>query len=284
MQAVYSGSFGEPICWVAMSHDETMDYNDILGLLELVWGEGYMSPGGPVEVALLLEGIDLTRLEVLDVGCGTGGIDVELVRNHGAARVLGIDVDPALIERAIARAEHERLTHQLDFRTVEPGPLSVADESIGVVFSKDALLHIPDKAPFIDDVFRVLQPGGRFVASDWLRRDDEPPTPDMRHWIESEGLGFFPASPRDYDEAFAASGFGTGTLTDRNHWYRELARNEHARIAAGGDLNKWVHELLGDENARREIEVWRTMTVVLDSGELRPTHLRAVKPDDPSTR
>ena len=136
------------------------------------------------------------------------------------------------------------------------------------------------KAPFIDDVFRVLRPGGRFVASDWLRRDDEPPTPAMRHWIKSEGLGFFPASPKDYEEAFAASGFGTGSLTDRNRWYREVARIEHARIAAGGDLNERVHELLGDENARREIEVWRAMTVVLDSGELRPTHLRAVKPED----
>ncbi|HJO04112.1 MAG TPA: methyltransferase domain-containing protein [Acidobacteriota bacterium] len=262
-----------------MSHDDAMDYDDLIGLFELVWGDGYMSPGGPEEVALLLDAVNLTNAEVLDVGCGTGGVDVELVRGHGAASVLGIDVNPRLIDRALTRAEHEGLGRQLDFRTVDPGPLPFDDASFDVVFSRDAILHIPDKATFLDDVFRVLRAGGIFVGSDWLRRDDEPPTPEMLHWIETEGLGFVPASPQDYQKAFAASGFGSEKLTDRNAWYRELAQKEHARMAAGGDLNELIHELLGDDNALREIEAWRAMTVVLDSGELRPTHLRATKPD-----
>lgn len=52
-------------------------------------------------------------------------------------------------------------------------------------------------------------------------------------------------------------------------------------------MGRWVHVAwrpeevgMGHENARREIEAWRAMTVVLDSGELRPTHLRATKLDD----
>ena len=263
-----------------MRCDEAMDYDDLIGLFELIWGEGYMSPGGPEEVASLLDGIDLTDAEILDVGCGTGGVDVELIHGHSAAKVLGIDINPRLVERAHARAQCAGLDRQLDFMTVQNGPLAIDDSSFDIVFSKDSILHIPDKAAFLDDIFRVLRPGGTLVGSDWLRRDDEAPTPDMLYWIETEGLGFVPASPQDYQRAFAASGFGSGKLTDRNAWYRDIAHTEHARMAVGGDLNEIAHELLGTDNALREIEAWRAMTVVLDSGELCPTHLRATKPID----
>ena len=45
-------------------------YNDFLAA---VWGEGYLSPGGPEEVSRILEGLDLTGARMLDIGCGTGG-------------------------------------------------------------------------------------------------------------------------------------------------------------------------------------------------------------------
>ena len=49
-------------------------YHDrLVGLLERLWGDGWLSPGGPEEVALLLEGNDLDGKSVLDIGCGAGG-------------------------------------------------------------------------------------------------------------------------------------------------------------------------------------------------------------------
>ena len=40
-------------------------YNDFLAA---VWGEGYLSPGGPEEVSRILEGLDLTGARMLDIG------------------------------------------------------------------------------------------------------------------------------------------------------------------------------------------------------------------------
>jgi phosphoethanolamine N-methyltransferase len=45
-----------------------------------------------------------------------------------------------------------------------------------------------------------------------------------------------------------------------------------------GPLYERLAAQLGEEFTRHEIEVWRALTVVLDSGELRPTHLRAGRP------
>ena len=47
----------------------------MLALLQIIWGDGFLSPGGPDEVARLLEGSDIGDCEVLDIGCGLGAID-----------------------------------------------------------------------------------------------------------------------------------------------------------------------------------------------------------------
>jgi len=72
-------------------------------LLQLVWGDGFLSAGGEEEVARLLEGTDISGCHVLDIGCGLGAIDELLVSRHGAGSVIGIDVDPALLLQMDAR-------------------------------------------------------------------------------------------------------------------------------------------------------------------------------------
>src|SRR5262249_52807452 len=80
------------------------EYGDaMVAALELIWGEGFLSPGGPAEVAEILAGIDIGGKDVLDIGCGIGGADFLLVRKHEAASVLGIDVEAPNIERARMR-------------------------------------------------------------------------------------------------------------------------------------------------------------------------------------
>ena len=82
------------------------EYGDaMVAALELIWGEGFLSPGGPAEVAAALGGRDIRGAEVLDIGCGIGGIDLLLVERFGASKVLGIDVEADNIERARRRAE-----------------------------------------------------------------------------------------------------------------------------------------------------------------------------------
>ena len=45
-------------------------HDQMIGMLERVWGDGWLSPGGPAEVARLLEGMDLRGKNLLDIGCG----------------------------------------------------------------------------------------------------------------------------------------------------------------------------------------------------------------------
>jgi SAM-dependent methyltransferase len=75
-------------------------HGQMVAMLQVIWGEGFLSPGGPQEVARLIADADLTGLSVLDIGCGAGGIDLALVRNHGAGYVTGLDVEDTVLARA----------------------------------------------------------------------------------------------------------------------------------------------------------------------------------------
>ncbi len=258
-------------------HDEhENEYDDnFVHALELVWGEGFLSPGKADEVAKALEGVDISGKSVLDVGSGVGGVDIALVRNHGAGSVLGIDVEQPLTDRAIARAEREGLSDRITYRNVTPGPFPLDDASFDVVFSKDAMIHIPDKPALFAEVYRVLKPGGFFSGSDWMRGNEEPATPELERWLEIVGLTFELESQEQYRAALEEAGFENVTLVDRRDWAREVLRDDYEQLA--GAKHEGLRAGVGDE-ADKYVQMWHAAWQTAVVGQLAPGHLRGFKP------
>lgn len=254
------------------------EYDDgMQSLLQIIWGEGFLSPGGAAEVARLLEGSDIAGCTVLDIGCGLGAIDELLVRQYGAASVVGVDVDPSLLARMRDRNERAHLAERIQGVQVTGGSLPFADSNFDVVFSKDSLVQIPDKPAIFAEVLRVLQPGGRFIASDWLRGGSAEYSADMLEFFRLEGIAYNMASLEESAAALRTAGFDAVEIRDRNAWYLDLARQELQ--AMEGRLNAVIVQRIGAPRARHFIDNWRQLVVVLTRGELRPGHLKAVKPE-----
>ncbi|WP_367954181.1 methyltransferase domain-containing protein [Aquibium pacificus] len=253
------------------------EYDDAaIRFLEALWGEGYLSPGGPEEVDRVLTGMSLMGKTVFDIGCGAGGITMHLVERHDAAHATGFDVEEPVIVTARDRAWRRGLSGRVDFVQAPPGRLPFRDASFDVVFSKDALLHVPDKDALFADIFRVLKPGGEFAASDWMISHDGEPSKDMKAYIAAEDLSFAMASPKRYREAMEKAGFVAVATVDRNPWYRDVARAELEKLK--GPLYERAAAAVGEAYVDKNIRTWEAMQKVLDSGEHRPTHLRGRKP------
>lgn len=243
---------------------------------ELIWGQGFLSPGGEADVARILEGVEVAGRSVLDIGCGVGGADVTLVRDHGAGKVTGIDIEDMQIDLSRRRAAEAGLADRLAFVIVEPGPLPFQDGAFDLVFSKDAIVQIADKQAVFDECFRVLRPGGVFAASDWLSRGDGPPSPEMQNWVEKMGVTLHLEGLEVTGRALTQAGFINVRLRDHLAWYRDLCHRELERLK--GPLHERLVEALGRDRAEEDIACWMAMTEVLDLGEFGPGHLRACKP------
>ena len=243
--------------------------------LEWMWGEGFLSPGGEEEVARIVAGVPIEGARVLDVGCGLGGIDVLLVERFGAAHVTGIDVEAPLVAGATRRVQAAGLADRVSIRLVSPGPFPFEDGAFDVVFSKDAMIHIPDKAAMYRDVYRVLAHGGWMALSDWFGNGLEP-TPAMREWLSVGGLTFRLESIEVSAALVGECGFVDVECYDRNAWYARVINDELATLT--GDNYPRLVEHLGPEAAAQRLKSTSKKKVVVDGGELRPGHLRARKP------
>ena len=256
---------------------EPGEYDDgMQALLQIIWGDGYLSPGGAAEVAHLLEGSDIAGCAILDVGCGLGAIDVLLVREFHAASVVGIDVDPSLLASMQTRVERAGVADRIRALKVTGGPLPFGNESFDVVFSKDSLVQIPDKAAIFAEVLRVLRPGGRFIASDWLRGGTGEYSTEMMEYFRLEAIAYNMATLAESAQALRSAGFDHVEIRDRHAWYLDLARRELA--AMEGSLQPEILRRIGPERARHFLDNWRQLVIVLERGELRPGHLKALKP------
>lgn len=255
--------------------DELYDDRHI-AFLERLWGEGYLSPGGPEEVARVLDGLDLTGATVVDIGCGSGGVTATLARDHGAAKVIGLDVEASACAAARQLAERWGVGDRVEIRQVAPGPLPLEDGSVDLVFSKDSIVHIADKHALAREAFRVLRSDGWFAASDWLISHDGEPSPEMAAYIAAEDLDFRMASPDRYRDALVTAGFEDIRLVNRNPWYREQAKAELARLQ--GPERPEFEAMLSAGEIEDQLKTWRAMIAVLETGEHCPHHLRGRRP------
>jgi len=258
---------------VTESHEN--EYDDALvGMLELIWGKGFLAPGGAENVRQIVAGLDLRDKLVLDIGSGIGGVDLILAGELGA-RVVGLEIEAPLVERARRYAAEAGLDERIEFRHVAPGPLPLEDAQVDVVFSNGVFIHIDDKAAMFREVRRVLKPGGVLSAYDWLRGPDEY-NDDMRYWFRMEGLTYSMGTLEGYRGLLEAAGFTAVETVDNSSWYCRHCKLEYERMR--GALYDTIGHKLGEAARAHFIENWRAMVVVLDQGQLRTGRFRAAKP------
>ena len=100
---------------------------------------------------------------VLDLGCGAG-TDL-LIAAQRCRRAIGVDMTPAMLERAAASATEMGLANvELHESLIEALP--IPDASVDVVISNGVIDLVPDKDAVFAEIDRVLRPGGRVQLAD----------------------------------------------------------------------------------------------------------------------
>ncbi|MCA1574083.1 MAG: class I SAM-dependent methyltransferase [Acidobacteria bacterium] len=99
-------------------------------------------------------------LKVLEIGCGLGTDGAQFA--GAGADYTGVDLTDAAIELAQKRFELFNLTGT--FQTADAEKLDFADDSFDLVYSHGVLHHTPDIERAVNEIYRVLRPGGRAVV------------------------------------------------------------------------------------------------------------------------
>jgi ubiquinone/menaquinone biosynthesis C-methylase UbiE len=156
-----------------------------LRLSQLVFGtEEIISQGGYQSIEIMFRGLDLNGKKALDIGSGFGGVAIYLAEKFDI-EVIGVDREPYMLTCAQQHLEQHQdsLVGEVQFQTLkEPTKLSeFAENSFDVVYSKETFYHVPfnEKQQYIDEVFRVLKPGGIVIIADWFQS-----SPERGKWLK----------------------------------------------------------------------------------------------------
>lgn len=107
---------------------------------------------------------------VLDVACGTGVVALAAARAVGpAGRVLGVDLAEAMVLASRQRARALGL-EQAAFERMDAEQLQLPDASFDLALCALGLMYVPDPDAALQELHRVLRPGGRAVLVVWGER------------------------------------------------------------------------------------------------------------------
>jgi len=258
-------------------------------LTELYAGQGWPAQGdellqrslGPRAPDLLLEapgGLGLAAGQlVLDAGCRDATHPIALARRYGC-RVLGVDLVPAWLPKGVAEAASAGLGAQVALVQGDLEALPVADGTCDLVWCRDVLSCVGDRARMFRECARVLRPGGGMVL--YAVFTTEQLAPGDRSLLV-EGLGNSPASMHQptVEAAMAAAGFeiarrervgsewseyqlerDPGHLTQDLLEIARLTRNRDQAEAILGPI--WYERALAFASWRLQIVLGRLMPVL----------------------
>lgn len=111
-------------------------------------------------------------LSILDVGCGIGGTSRYLAKKlSNGSSVTGITLSNKQAERAKELAVQQGVTNA-DFLVMDALNMTFPDNSFDYVWACESGEHMPDKKRYVEEMIRVLKPGGKIVIATWCQRDE----------------------------------------------------------------------------------------------------------------
>lgn len=160
-----------------------MDAETVRLLADLHVGNKRQGPGSAeaFQLMLSLSGIDTkAKLQIADIGCGTGSSTISLLQNTNAA-VTAVELVPVFLEELTVQAKTAGVEERVETLEADMGSLPFADEQFDVIWSEGSIYNI-GFTKGVKEWKKFLKPSGVLVVSEitWLTTD----IPELlrNHW------------------------------------------------------------------------------------------------------
>jgi len=189
---------------------------------------------------------------ILDIGCGTGRLTIELARLASKGSVVGIDSSSEMLERAM---EKTKSIENISLRQVSAQSMSFTDE-FDLIFSNSALQWMKEQKEVMGRVYQSLKPGGRIVfqlpAKNFCREffDYTSNAIALLHleqfYVNWKSPWYFPAK-EEYGTLLKDTGFGNVRVFYRDYRLVFESLNEVLDWLASAGLRPYLELLPGRE-------------------------------------
>jgi ubiquinone/menaquinone biosynthesis C-methylase UbiE len=171
-------------------------FTDLLGKLNL-YDFLFEVTASKRHQAFLERIIELAELSgnetLLDIGCGTGTLICEIAKRFPNIAIAGIDVSENLLNGA--KQKFQQHSDQIELKIASVLELPYRDNTFDVVFTSIMFhqLDIEEKSKAVQEMYRVLKTGGRYVSAEFGPKATNP----LRKWLAKGEWTLYPSHLRD---------------------------------------------------------------------------------------
>jgi len=212
------------------------------------------------------------EMHILDVGCGVGGSTRRLSYETGCC-VTGIDLSDEYIDAAERLTQLLNMQERVKFHAASALELPFDNDAFDGAWSIQMNMNIEDKLSWLQELYRVLKPGGRAVLYEVCGSKNTPvyfPVP----WAQDSSMSFL-VPPEPFRDVITRAGFWIDIWHDRT----DLAQKAFAHMAEPvGEPNLpelGVHLLVGNDILTKAYNLHRN----LDEERVSLIETVAIKPD-----
>lgn len=110
---------------------------------------------------------------ILDIGCGTGTLDLMLAETLNPGHIYAIDVAPKMVK--VARKKTQRKGKRIDYRIGSSTTLPYEDNNFDIVFTSLIFHHLnfEEKGKTLGEICRVLKVDGKYISAEFSQFPDD---------------------------------------------------------------------------------------------------------------
>jgi len=197
-----------------------------------------------------------SEMHILDVGCGIGGSSRRLSHQTGC-RVTGIDLSDEYIETAERLTELLNMQQRVTFDAASALELPFDDNSFDGVWSIQMNMNIEDKQSWLEEVYRVIKPGGHAVLYEVCGSKNTPlhfPVP----WAQDSTISFLVPSA-SFRDVITDSGFDIDVWNDKTYLAQQAFANVAKPFAEPVLPALGVHLLVGNDIKTKAYNLHRNL-------------------------
>ncbi|MBI5825376.1 MAG: methyltransferase domain-containing protein [Chloroflexi bacterium] len=212
--------------------DSTQYTRESILKYEKIFGHNFISTGGIDTTREIVKSLNLQAgMKVLDVGSGIGGSAFHMAQEYGA-HVHGLDLSHNMLGIAQERLQELNLNSHVIF---EFGDIleSAADSIYDVAYSRDAFLHIEDKARLFETLHRAIKPGGLLFFTDYCWGEGAHSV-EFLEYVAQRGYDLH--TVRDYGKLIEQAGFVEVHAMDKTELFGEYLHIELDKLPKDGSM------------------------------------------------
>lgn len=190
--------------------------------VQLIWGDGYLNPGGPDYLLALVKPLNVNpAMSLLDLSAGLGGSTRQIATTFDVY-ITGLERSPEIAAQGHAMSIKAGLAKKVPISAYDVEHFELRPKAFDAILGQYLTVGVRDKERFFAQVGQALKARGQFTFTDFVITGAAAQDPRLKPWADTAPYPITPWKPQHYVDYLNDTGFQCRVSEDQSETFRDL--------------------------------------------------------------